>query len=259
MIAFALVLVVIGAVLLILSSPRKGGNVKIQYGETKAIFPEITGWGKIPSFIFGLVCIGLGIWIGVSVFVQSFDLPTTPPTISTLTNTTSPTETPVPPILASTSAPSPIPTDTPTPSFTPTPECRFNNLLDCSTRVPFPEGNFYAANLINGKLFLNFNNQQIGSGLAFQFKPPLNVQGFISLELISTSTQGFTFEVEYKADKGSGLNKVETSAPQFFPIASNLITFSIPITYDGEIDEIVINFFEVGESSNLIIDSIRLK
>ncbi|MBI5291439.1 MAG: hypothetical protein HY872_06140 [Chloroflexi bacterium] len=138
MIAFALVLVVTGAVLLILASPRKGGDVKIEQGEMKATFPEITGWAKIPTFVFGLACIGLGIWMGVSVFVQSLDLPTTAPTISAPTNTTSPTETPVPPIPTSTFMPSPIPTGTPT--ETPTAVSVPANVYWYNTRIAVKQG-----------------------------------------------------------------------------------------------------------------------
>jgi hypothetical protein len=140
----------------------------------------------------------------------------------------------------------------------PTPECRFNNLLNCSTHIAFPEENISAANLIDRKLFLNFRNHQIGSGLAFRFKPPLNVQGFNSLELRSTSTRGFTFLVEYKVKEGDQLKIVTISEHQSFPATAIAMTFPIAITYDGEIDEIVINFFDIGESSELVIDSFRL-
>lgn len=201
------------------------------------------------SAILGIILLLSGIFLYVIPALTAETVIPLPTSTSTL----------VPPTLTNTFTPSPTPSDTSTLTLTPIPECRFNNLLNCSVRVPFPQENFSASNLIDGKLFLNFNNQQLGSGLALQFKPPLNVQGFKSLEVVSTSTQGFNFEVEYKVDNGSGLQKVETSAHQSFPIATIPITFSIPITYDGEIDEIVINFFGISESSNLIIDTIRLK
>ena len=102
MTAFALVLVIIGAVLLILASPRKGRAVHIAKGEIKTTLPEVTGWAKIPLFVLGLACIGLGIWMGVLVFIRVYEVPISPPTISAPTNTTSPTETPVPPTLTST-------------------------------------------------------------------------------------------------------------------------------------------------------------
>ena len=65
--------------------------------------------------------------------------------------------------------------------------------------------------------------------------------------------------MEYKVKEGDQLKIVTTSEHQSFPATSIAIIFPIPITYDGEIDEIVINFFEIGESSELVIDSIRLK
>lgn len=163
---------------------------------------------------------------------------------------------------------SPTPTDIPTliltPTYTPTPvECRFNNLINCSAppiAVYVPNESFSSATLISGKLLVDFHNsQQNTSGVVFQFKPPLNTQGFRNLELVGTSTESFMFLVEYKVNDNNQLKIVTTSPHQSFPMASATITILIPITYDGLINEIGINFFTKDQSAKLIIESLRLK
>lgn len=179
-----------------------------------------------------------------------------------IASTASSTDTPS---ATSTSMPTFTPTSTfsPTPTYTPTPaECRLNNLINCiasPVAVYVPDKSFSSATLISGKLVVDFNNSQNTSGVALQFKPPLNIQGFSNLELVGTSTQDFMFLVEYKVSEGNQSKIVTTSPHQSFPATSAAITITIPITYDGSINEMVINFFTKGQSAKLIIESIRLK
>ncbi len=129
MIAFAIVLVIIGAVLLAIASPRKGGNLEIETSDIKTNLPEITGPAKIPAFILGLVFIGIGLWIGVVLFVKSTEEPAPTPSQSNITSTpvtnptVLPTDTPIPP----TKTPHPTPIPTATIDADPTVYDNFNN------------------------------------------------------------------------------------------------------------------------------------
>lgn len=74
MIAFAIVSLIIGAVLLAISSPRKGGDFKVGAKDVETTLPEITGPAKIPAFILGLVLIGIGLWMGILLFLESLEV-----------------------------------------------------------------------------------------------------------------------------------------------------------------------------------------
>lgn len=173
-----------------------------------------------------------------------------------------PTNTPIP---EPTHTPTSTPTDTPTSPPPPTPECRFDNLLNCSDPVPvFVPGESYCTitliseGLQSKSLHVEFDNQQNGSGVAFKFAPALDVRGFTHLELNGTSTQDFMFLVEYKVLVGTNLQIVKTSVSQLFPVNSEGLSIRIPLVDDGTIDEMVINFPDLGERSELVIKSIRL-
>jgi hypothetical protein len=162
------------------------------------------------------------------------------------------------------STPTDMPASAPTPTYTPAPvECRLNNLINCSAppiAVYVPDESLSTVTDIAGKLVVDFNNNPLNtSAVVFQFKPPLNVQDFSNLELVGASAQSFMFMVEYKVNENNQLRIVKISAPQSFPAISETTTITIPISYSGSIDEIAINFFTRGQSSKLIIESIRLK
>jgi len=108
-------------------------------------------------------------------------------------------------------------------------------------------------------LRVDFDNYMNGSGVAFQFSPALDVREFVRLELSGTSTQTFTFLVEYKVLEDNELRVVTSSSPQSFHSTSETQAVKIPMQYDGWVNEIVINFPIVGESAVLTIESIRLK
>ena len=114
------------------------------------------------------------------------DTPITSPTTTSIASATviaqPPTQTVSPPVATSISIP----------------ECRFNNLINCSIYIPFPKSNATGDFDGNGNMVVNFNNQQIGSGVAFQFTPPLDVNGFPRVEVRGTSTTTFSFVIEYK-------------------------------------------------------------
>jgi len=137
-------------------------------------------------------------------------------------------------------------------------ECRLGNLLTCAvpTSVYISGESLATAVLASGKLAVEFDNKQKFSGVAFQFTPALDVRGFSHIELTGTSSQAFKFLAEYKIN--SPLSIVTKSTEQSFPATTDKVTIKIPIAYDGRVDEIVINFFATGESSKLVIESIRL-
>ena len=145
-----------------------------------------------------------------------------------------------------------------TPPTPTTRECRINNLLSCSAPVPvfIPGESLSTVTLAAGKLAVDFDSKQKGSGVTFLFNPALDVRDFSYLELTGTSSQGFTFLVEYKVSNPLGI--VKKSSSQLFLATSERTTVKVPIAYDGRIDEIAINFFEPEENSKLIIESIRL-
>jgi hypothetical protein len=91
-----------------------------------------------------------------------------------------------------------------------------------------------------------------------QFGTPLDVRGCKSIGLTATSSAGNSFIVEYKIRTAGGLTIVQTSTQQTFPSTLQTKTVDVPIRYNGLVDEIVLNFNIVGESSELVIESIRV-
>ena len=71
MIAFATIVLIIGAVLLAISSPRKEGEFNLGAKDIQANLPEITGPMRLPIFVLGLVLVGVGLWMGITLFVGS--------------------------------------------------------------------------------------------------------------------------------------------------------------------------------------------
>jgi len=171
-------------------------------------------------------------------------------------------------VLAGCLPPAPTPTatntvtDTPmAPSF-PTPECKFDNLVDTSVSVPIfvpGESRVTITATDSGGLLVEFSNSTNGSGVAFQLTPALDVQGCKYMELSGTSTEDFLFQVEYKVRDGNDLKIVKTSARQSFHATVDMQTIKIPLAFGGTIDEVVIKFLMTGQSSRLVIESIRLK
>jgi len=142
------------------------------------------------------------------------------------------------------------------------PECKLNNLLSGSVPVPVyvPNDSSSTATVISGTLVVDFNNNpRNGSGIALQFAPSLDVNGCRYLEISGTSTQAFEFLIEYKVRVGNQLNIVTTSTHQSFPATGTTLTITLPIAYDRSIDEVVVNFFKIGQSSQFVIESIQPK
>ncbi|MFQ5614491.1 MAG: hypothetical protein ACE5H9_20405, partial [Anaerolineae bacterium] len=52
---------------------RKGGDFKVGAKDVETTLPEITGPAKIPAFIFGLALIGIGLWMGIMLFLQALE------------------------------------------------------------------------------------------------------------------------------------------------------------------------------------------
>ena len=152
----------------------------------------------------------------------------------------------------------------PTPIPTPSPSgCELNNLLNCSNPLPvYVYGQSSSTStLTSGNLIVDFNNNpQNTTAEVFQFAPPLDVKGFHYLEIkgTSTSTQPFDFVVEYKVLKGKQPTIATTSRLQQFPPTSTMFSIKVPITYDGSINELGLNFSGKGQSSKFVIESMQL-
>jgi hypothetical protein len=175
----------------------------------------------------------------------------------------SPTAVPATPTVASSPVPTAMPSTTPTEVVLPTstPQCS-DDLVNCSTElVPIfvQDQSHLNQVIVSGNLVIDFRNDQNGSGVAFKFGPPLNVRGFGYLEITGTSTETCTFLIEYKVRSGDQLTIVKTSDfKKFDGTAATTQSFRIPIAYNGEIDEMVINFYDIGEASTVVIESMRL-
>jgi hypothetical protein len=140
-------------------------------------------------------------------------------------------------------------------------DCKLNNLLKCSRPLPiYIDGQSSSTvTLTSDNLIADFNNNpQNTTAVVFQFASPLDVKGFNYLEIKGTSTQPFDFGVEYKVLKEKQPTIVTTSRPQQFPSTSKTFSIKVPITYDGSINELGLNFFGKGQSSRFVIESIRL-
>ena len=136
--------------------------------------------------------------------------------------------------------------------------CRVSNLLDCAVPIPVfvPDASHLV--LTSGGLAVDFDNQQNGSGIALQFVPPLDANGFSHIEVSGTSNNEFMFQVEYKVKDNNQLTVAATSEHQSFPATRRTYTSKVPIAYQGQIDEIVFNFFEKGQAANLVLEAIQL-
>jgi hypothetical protein len=144
--------------------------------------------------------------------------------------------------------------------FRPPPLCS-DNLITCSSKVVaiyVPGQSFIMVNPTHSTLQFTFNNTENGTGLALQLAPPLAVTPFHLVEIKGKSTKQFSFLLEYKVKTSGGLETVNTSDPQSFPASSDLQTVSVPIGYGGSVDQVVISFFERGQSSDVSISSISL-
>jgi hypothetical protein len=131
MMAFPIVLVLAGLVLLISASPKTGGLAKIKSGDTEATLPQITGPVRIIALVLGSVLIMAGVLLGIEVFVHTYDVPIPTPAAATSAPVISATHTPVPPIptpvssptLAALGTPPPTSTSANPPTPTPTVKC----------------------------------------------------------------------------------------------------------------------------------------
>ncbi len=137
-----------------------------------------------------------------------------------------------------------------------------DNLITCSNVVPIYEPGKSSVTVYSARdstLHFTFNNTQTGTALALQLAPSLNVASFRHVEIKGTSTTPFSFLLEYKVKMSSGgLKTVSTSASQSFLARPGLQTVSVLIGYAGSVDEVDINFYKQGQSSDVSISSIRL-
>lgn len=156
--------------------------------------------------------------------------------------------------------PTPLPTVTLTAISTPrfSSDCEPENLIFCGVPVPIfiPEKSNAVGTFVSEALVIEFFGQ---SGMAFRFTPPLNVRKFSYLEIVCLSDSSFLFVVEYKVKRGEVLNIVATSAQQLMPESQAPQTLTVPISYFDLVDEIVLNFFEENPTTQLTIESLRLK
>jgi len=138
-------------------------------------------------------------------------------------------------------------------------ECRLSNLIHCSVFVPIftPGSSHCTIALVAGNAVINFRNDQTWSGVAFQFTPALDVQGFTRLDISGTATQQFTFRIEYKVQIGG--NVVKSSSFHDFPATRQVSTIQVPLKYNGTVAEITLMFYQIGERSQVTIESIFLK
>jgi len=139
--------------------------------------------------------------------------------------------------------------------------CHSQNLLDCGNPIPIfvtDQSEMTITRMTNGHLDLTFNNLQNGSGLALAFEPVLDVRGFSQVELSATCSRESTFLIEYKVPTQKEPVVAMTSAEQIFPATTEVVTVTVPITYDGTIKEMVINFSQPGDSAQLQLESIHL-
>jgi hypothetical protein len=145
------------------------------------------------------------------------------------------------------------------PSPTSKPPCQAN-LISCSSPVAIqvPNQSKSLVTLVQPEgVRVSFTNSQNGSGVAFKLREALPVGDFNRAKIVGSSTQPFSFIVEYKV--GGREQPVETSGlPEPFPSGS-LKTVIVPIFYSGSVDEVVLNFPEPGYSSDFFIKSISLE
>ena len=151
----------------------------------------------------------------------------------------------------------PIPTPTPTPTPTATP-----NLITRSHVVAVYVANQSTSTAEVGSshstVLFTFNNTKNGTGLALVFDQPLDVTPYHSVEISGTSTKEFSFVIQYKVkDKDGHPQIARESDSQSFPVSAQT-PIKVPIVYDREVDEVVINIPTIGQSSTVNISSIQL-
>lgn len=106
---------------------------------------------------------------------------------------------------------------------------------------------------------IDFTNKENGTGMALVFAKSLDVRGCHQLELRGISTNPFQFVVELKAklDNADPVI-VARSTRRFFRAATNSHSVKMPLSYDGTVSEIVLNFVGIGEESKFVVESLRL-
>jgi hypothetical protein len=107
-------------------------------------------------------------------------------------------------------------------------------------------------------LIIDFHNDQTWSGVALVFTPKLDVREFTHVNIGAIATQSFTFRIEYKIRVDDESKIVAHSPFQSFPATILGSTISIPLKYDGTVDEIAVMFYETGEESYITFESVRL-
>jgi WD40 repeat protein len=205
----------------------------------------------------GLLVVGIALYMVPSLTTSTTTtlIPTDTLPPPAFTNTVMPTETPV--LLT----PTPIPIDTSNLTPSTIPERSSQNLIALShspacVTIGEESSCSYVFNS-NGNLELEFNNDRNGSGIAFQFTPPIDMEDFCSLALTGSSTNSFNFRVEYKVREGNNLKIVGQSADHIFPASGTTIRISLAYNV-GLIDEVVIVFAQTGQSSKLNIEDLLL-
>jgi len=172
-------------------------------------------------------------------------------------------------VFSSSPTPSPIRNQAPSPTIstsplsptttaTATPSCS-DNLIACSNATGVTvdgQSTSTVTTVGSNHLQVSFNNFQKGSGVALQLAQDLNVSGFHFAEIEATSTQEFSFLLEYKVDKQE--TPSAESGHRTFPKAPISYTERVPLVFTGTVGVLVLNFFKPGESSNVVINAIRL-
>lgn len=134
-----------------------------------------------------------------------------------------------------------------------------DNLIACSnpTAMFVKDESWSSAKLVEpSSLQVSFKNFRNGSGVALQLTRDLDVGEFRFVEVEGSSSQEFSFTVQYK-QSGQQTPIVE-SGPGIFPKAPVPRAERVPLEFDGSVGQVVVNFFRLGESSDLAITAIRL-
>jgi hypothetical protein len=84
------------------------------------------------------------------------------------------------------------------------------------------------------------------------------VRSFNRVEIQGRSRETFSFLIEYKVQTHEGPRIVQTAGPRSFFASLDPHIVSVPIVYDGTVNELVMSFVQKGESSDLILSSIGL-
>jgi hypothetical protein len=140
------------------------------------------------------------------------------------------------------------------------PDCRLENLINCSAFVPISKGNGQiTASIASGNLEIKFSNGQGYTGVVFQFTSALDVRRFTHVDISGTATQDFKLIIEYKVHEDSTARVVKSSEFHLFPAAVEASTIRIPLTFAGKVDEIALMFYVPDEASHVIVESVSLK